>query len=675
MSTAESFADTRTRISGIMGYTNLHLDFHNPVFQKGIGEDFDGEAFAKRLKEANIDSITFFANCYHGFSYYDTKVGTKHPGLERDLLSEAIAGCRHHGINIIVYLSTTADTNMGLKKPEWAQLDHDGERLVFPQRGWMCMHSQYVEEVLFPQIDELTAYDIDGFFFDELYYHANGCFCPNCSQEMENLALDINDSDHRRDFIKATLENLSERIYTRCTIDSRDRLVVFNPSVTLLGIMGGLSKNENCALVGGHEAGWGGGQFPAFHRYVRNLNRPVLAMTGIFHRTWAEFGTVKHEAQLEWEIAQRLAHHFRVSIGDHLRPEGVLDEAKYKTIERVFKRVKTLSLPDGEPIRDIAVIYPGEKDYRNFRAVTPYEEHHTAKINGINGAAKFLVESHQQFDVLDEDTLQQMLDRFRMVILPETGPLEERTVEAIRQFVAGGGLLLASGNSSLNEGKFDLEDVFGIEYTGKEYGFSRAYIDLLEYRKNVPEIKCVSYSDFSDVHTTTGIVKAWVIAPWGEENIYTIDLPGPPGDKRMGPAIVHNKYGKGQVVYFATDIFRQYYKMDYYGHKTILDNIVDSLYPKRVLHAEAPPTLWINAMDTAKGVYIHILNYHATPQAGVFPRITFSPPSVCAKIEYYAPKATKVESITGMQVDFEREGDYMVVKFETENTHEILCVS
>jgi hypothetical protein len=675
MAETKSSLGNRELILERMGYTNLHVDFHNPGFQKGIGKFFDGESFAERLRKANIDSVTFFANCYHGYSYYDTEAGTRHPGLEKDLLTEVVQSCHKRDIKVIAYLSVTIDTRVGFVNPEWAQVDSNGERLIFPQRGWICMNSPYTEEVFFPQIDELTKWDLDGFFFDELYYHANGCFCPYCTQNMKNLGMDLDDPEHRRIYIKGVCEDVARETYKRIACVNPDFLVVFNPSVTLLGIMGNLSKHENTVLIGGHEAGWGTVQFPLFHRYVRNLGRPVLAMTGIFHRAWGDFGTAKHEVQMEWEVAQRLTHHFRVSIGDHLRPEGVLEEAKYKVIEKAFKRVKDLSLPEATPLRDIAVVYPGERDYRNFRAITPHSQIHIPKPSGITGATKLLVEKHQQFDVLDEDLVPDMLKEFEVAILPETGALTPRTVDALRRFVEGGGSLLATGNSSLRDGKLELEDVLGIRFRNREYQYKRSYIDLDDYRDGIPDLECVAYGDFFAFATEEATVKARVVSPGGEGKLFTAMLPGPPGSNRIGPAITHNRFGQGQAVYIGTDIFTQFFAMDYHGHGTLLDNVVTSLQKARVLDADAPASLWVNAMRAEKGTYVHLLNYHANPQASVFPRMTSVPPPLDVVVRLHAPQAKMAESLTNGKIEFERQGDYAIIRCSSCKIHEIVRVT
>ena len=60
----------------------VHLDFHTSPTIDDIGTLFDAEKFTKTLKDAEVDLVTVFAKCHHGYCYYPTKVGTMHPGLK-----------------------------------------------------------------------------------------------------------------------------------------------------------------------------------------------------------------------------------------------------------------------------------------------------------------------------------------------------------------------------------------------------------------------------------------------------------------------------------------------------------------------------------------------------------------------------------------------------------------
>ena len=64
----------------------MHLDFHTSSACKNVGAKFDSATFAETVKMGHVDSVTIFAKCHHGFSYYPTKVGTMHPSLGFDLM-------------------------------------------------------------------------------------------------------------------------------------------------------------------------------------------------------------------------------------------------------------------------------------------------------------------------------------------------------------------------------------------------------------------------------------------------------------------------------------------------------------------------------------------------------------------------------------------------------------
>ena len=69
-----------------MRYRQIHLDFHTSEHIPGIGSRFDPDKFADTFARADVDSVTVFSKCHHGWSYHPTKVGERHPHLDFDLL-------------------------------------------------------------------------------------------------------------------------------------------------------------------------------------------------------------------------------------------------------------------------------------------------------------------------------------------------------------------------------------------------------------------------------------------------------------------------------------------------------------------------------------------------------------------------------------------------------------
>ena len=68
------------------GSRQIHLDFHTSGLIENIGENFSKEQFKKALKIGNVNSINIFGKGHHGYSYYNTKIGTRHPHLKLSLI-------------------------------------------------------------------------------------------------------------------------------------------------------------------------------------------------------------------------------------------------------------------------------------------------------------------------------------------------------------------------------------------------------------------------------------------------------------------------------------------------------------------------------------------------------------------------------------------------------------
>ena len=78
----------------MLAYRQVHLDFHTSECIPEIGSAFDKKQFQDALKTGHVNSITVFAKCHHGWSYYPTKVNEMHPHLEFDLLKAQLDACK-----------------------------------------------------------------------------------------------------------------------------------------------------------------------------------------------------------------------------------------------------------------------------------------------------------------------------------------------------------------------------------------------------------------------------------------------------------------------------------------------------------------------------------------------------------------------------------------------------
>src|SRR5690606_26990877 len=157
--------------------------------------------FVQTLQKANVDSITVFAKCHHGWSYYPTKVGAPHPQLARpDLMGDMIRALSAADIEAPVYISVQWDERNARLHPEWRV------RAATPNRfdpgqlkaGWhtLCLnHKAYRDELLEQAREVVRNYDTPGLFFDIIL--APDCVCQACLDSMAAHGLDPENPAHR----------------------------------------------------------------------------------------------------------------------------------------------------------------------------------------------------------------------------------------------------------------------------------------------------------------------------------------------------------------------------------------------------------------------------------------------------------------------------------------------
>ena len=125
-----------------------------------------------------------------------------------------------------------------------------------------------------------------------------------------------------------------------------------------------------------------------------------------------------------------------------------------------------------EPYADVALIFSGRTmDYLDRGSWESEHAYHDA----WRGMAMLLLESNIPYRVISETELDS-LTAFRAVVSPLFGCMSSGQVMALREYVAGGGVLVATGETSLFDewGRqltdFQLSDVFGVNSSEVEEG-------------------------------------------------------------------------------------------------------------------------------------------------------------------------------------------------------------
>jgi hypothetical protein len=323
----------------------IHLDFHTSPDIPDVGADWDAAHFADTLTRARVNSVTIFATCHHGMSYYPSKVAPVHPSLSFDLLGAQIEACHRAGIRCPIYLTVAWNVSAAERHPEWRQVDVSGKQVgvtpTEPGWPWMCVNNGYADELI-AQTEELLALygsECDGFFYDILMYHGQGCVCVHCLRELREAGADPHDPRHRR----AQNHRSARRFMERASGLIRSRLPqasIFYNSRWGLNFRDEKQHYSQVEIESLPTGGWGYAFYPLWSRYGRTFGLPMLGMTGRFHRTWADWGGLKHPEALKFECGGILANGGAVSVGDQLHPRGRLNEFVYDVIGEAYRTSK-----------------------------------------------------------------------------------------------------------------------------------------------------------------------------------------------------------------------------------------------------------------------------------------------------------------------------------------------
>lgn len=437
-------------------FRQVHLDFHTSPEIPDVGATFDKHEWQTTLTAARVDSITCFATCHHGMSYYPSSIGTMHPHLSFNLLRAQIDASHEIGIRVPVYVTAGLNNVVARLHPEWREINADGTYMGWTtsplEPGFMklCYNTPYLDYLCELIAETVTEFpDGDGIFLD--ITTQGPCCCPWCMDSMEKLGLDAKNPEDRLKHAARVLSNYRRRAFEAVRKLSPEMPVFHNSGHVAIGDCGDLNCYSHLELESLPTADWGYDHYPVTAAYSRNLGKDFLGMTGKFHMAWGEFGTYKHPNALRYECAAMLLNGSKCSVGDQLHPSGRLDETTYRLIGEAYREVE-----QNEPWCRRAVSAA-------TTAILAIDESPENQTN-LTGAARVFLETHVPFDVVDP-----MMDfsKYRVLVLATASPVSPEVAEKVREFRAGGGKVIATSQSAFTTNSKDPYLPVGGELAGE----------------------------------------------------------------------------------------------------------------------------------------------------------------------------------------------------------------
>jgi hypothetical protein len=465
-------------------YRRSSVDIHVPDWDPALLGHFDAAEYIETLARGGVQSYLQMANSHVGLCLWQTKVGKPHASMKgRDFLGEVVAECRKRNIHPLAYLSLGFDN--------WAFEHHEDWRLRYPngsvasgRYGTVCCNSPYRDYVLACIAEIAGHYDIDGLFFDMTFWPAV-CYCRHCQARFQReqgkplpRVVDWTDPVWRA-FQQSRQQWLLEFAKTCSAAVKKGRpgITVNHQYSTIFHnwtLGAPLELRDACDYVGGDF--YGG---PIQHSLACKVYHGVTRRRPFeFHtsrtRIYSDHVTVKPMEEIRTEAYVAALHSAALMIVDYINVDGTLNRQAHEFLGRLSaQRAVYEPFLGGNLVADVALYFDKNSLYNPFENGVEIEKlanvdtcPHRASLVGM---ARVLQEAHIPFGVVTNISLDQ-LSRYRAVVLPWVAEMTPAQADVFRKFVADGGVLYASGPSSIERimgpaPRFLLEDVLGVRVT------------------------------------------------------------------------------------------------------------------------------------------------------------------------------------------------------------------
>ena len=655
-----------------MNYRQVHLDFHTSEKIEGIGKNFNKKEFQQALIKGHVNSITLFAKCHHGWAYFPSETNEMHPNLDFDLLRAQIEAAHEIGVRTPVYLSAGMDEKTVRKHPEWLRENYDnsmGSGVSF-ETAWyhpLCMNSPYLDYLL-AQIKEVCEkYDADGIFLDIV--GVNPCWCPNCMKELYANGKSPTDYAAVLELAEKTYKNYVDKV--RETIDSvKPGLPVFHNGGHIRHGRRDLAyANTHLELESLPTGGWGYDHFPVSAAYARTIGMEYLGMTGKFHTSWGEFGGFKHPNALRYETSLSIANGAGCSIGDQLHPDGKMDMATYELIGKAYEELekKEEYLVGSENIADIGVISTEAVD--NYYVDSDIPKGFSTTIGASNsGAARILLEGNYLFNFID---LEEDFSKYKLIIMPDSEVCDEFISEKLKKYVAGGGKILASGRSAIdNNGNFAVD--FGCEFDG-ENEYQPSYIRPCFDTRSLSSSAYVVYSKGYKVKNVSGRALANCENPYFNRTAehFCSHKHTPNNKEDHFPSVIQGKDG----IYIAFDIFSEYAQKGSITVKEIVCELIDRLVTDKSVITNLPAQGVVTLTKQNNRKIVHLLYASPVKRGNGIEVIEDIIPIQNTEVSVLAGKPQKVYLAPQKEeINFTYENGYVKIVVDNFECHQMIVI-
>jgi hypothetical protein len=522
--------------------------------------------------------------------------------------------------------------------PEWIAADSEGKPLPhwsMPGVWVTCALGSYNFDFMNRVNREIMdLYSVDAIFCNR-WSGSGMCFCESCRslfKEYSGLEIPVNMS-RDDDAMITYLEWREKRLFQLCEFWDSEIRSINGSSRFIPNSGGGVNSDLDMIRLGkysdvlfidrqarhGIMPPWGNGRNGKELRSVMG-RKPI---GGIFSTgneeefRWKD--SVQNEPELRLWVAEAVANGMSPWFTKFCG--RVYDNRWMPVVEDLYTTYAKWEpyLSYNEPVADAAIVF-------SQNSSRYYARNRRSELvdSPISGFYQVLLEDRTLFEMVHAKNLSlESLKPFKTVILPNVAGLSNDQCEVLRQYVYGGGGLVATFESSLYDEKgvrrkdFGLSDLFHAHSTAdKVQGpMKNSYIKI---NHNTLMDVTLLHRGLEDAgRIINGVFRVPVASdktsgPFSLVPPY-VDLPMeevyPPETGEECPEIFCNTFGEGRVVYFTGDIDRRFWEYLTPDHGKILSNsILWTMKNSKTVDIRGKGFLDITCWRSGTKVSIHIVN-------------------------------------------------------------------
>ena len=576
-------------------------------------------------------------------AFYPTEIEFHHRSAwmgDQDPFGKLVSGSRAMGMAVMARTDPHSILQDAFEAhPEWVQILADGtprRHWADPKRWVTCALGPYNFEFMTNVTKEIVRrYGVDAIFSNRWAGHGI-CYCEHCQKNFSEAfgmplprSTDPQDAAYRnyqiwRNNRLFDLWDLWESEMRKINPDSR---YIPNSGGGALAWIDMKRAGQKAALMvadrqsrGGLLPPWAVGKNGKEYRSVLG-DKQVIEMFGVGiegdQYRWKD--SVQHEPELRVWIADAIANgmdplfiKFSLTLHDHRWLPVIEDVFQWHYRSDAY-------LGNQRPLARVGLVFSQQTAmyYGGADARSRVEDH-------IQGFYQALVEARIPFEMVHENLLDAAhIGQFKTLILPNIAALSDAQCQQLREYVARGGSLVITHETSLyNElghqrDDFGLADLMGAHFDGEVQGpVKNSYLTLNgEPGARHPILAGLDYAERIINGGYRVKVRPAVLIPDAPLTLVPPypDLPMeevyPREPKTDIPEVYLQEKGASRIVYFPWDISRIFWEILNVDHGKLLANAVTwASNEAPPVTVTGPGVLDVTVWQQQKSITVHLVN-------------------------------------------------------------------